>query len=136
MFSHRKNASAVIWLEYGGVKFLFLSNVGQAVEKKLMDYYHITGLEFGGRNIDIAECKIVKMSDHGSEHGAYAPFLDFIKPETAIISVGENGRGLPTLGARSNAQNNVGDSIYRTDELGTVTVTVKDGSYEISKEKK
>ncbi len=131
-----KNASAVIWLEYGGVSFLFLSGVGRAVQTKLMDYYLITGLEFSGRKIDIANCNVLKMSDHGSEEGAYTPFLDFIKPETAIISVGENGRGLPTLAALSNAQNSVGDSLYRTDELGTVTFTVKDGSYEISKEKK
>ena len=131
-----KNASAVIWLEYSGVNFLFLSNVGQAVQTKLMSYYLATGLDFGGRKINITDCNVVKMSDHGSKEGAYAPFLDFIKPESAIISVGENGRGLPTLEALSNAQNAVRDGLYRTDELGTVTFTVKNGSYEISKEKK
>lgn len=130
-----KNASAVIWLECGGVNFMFSGNAGQAVQKKLIDYYNVSGLEFGGRTIDITKCDIVKLSDHGSEAGAYAQFTDLIKPEAAIISVGENGRGNPTLAAIANAQNNVGDRLYRTDELGTITVTVKGGKYEISKEK-
>ncbi len=131
-----KNASAVIWLEYGGVSFLFLSNVGQAVQKKLMDYYLVAGFAFNGREIDITKCNVVKTSDHGSDEGTYTPFLDFIKPESGIISVGENGRGLPTLTALSDMHNSIGDNVYRTDELGTVTFTVKDGSYKISKEKK
>ncbi|MDE6666882.1 MAG: hypothetical protein K2K38_00875 [Clostridia bacterium] len=131
-----KNASAVIWLQYSDVNFLFLGSTGQAVQKKLIDYYNAMHLEFGGRTIDLTKCDIVKMSDHGSTEGAYAPFMDLIKPSTAILSVGENGRGLPTLPSLSNAQNSVGDSLYRTDELGTVTVTVKNGSYEVSKEKK
>lgn len=131
-----KNSSAVIWLEYSGVNFLFLGSTGQAVQKKLIQYYNESGFDYGGRAIDLTKCDIVRLSDHGSADGSYAPFLDLIKPSTAIISVGENERGLPTLAALSNAQNNVGDELYRTDELGTVTVTVKNGRYEISKEKK
>ena len=131
-----KGSSAVIWLEYSGVSFLFLGSTGQTVQKKLINYYSVSGFEFGGRNIDLTKCDIVKMSDHGSTDGSYTPFWDLMKPKAAIISVGENGRGYPTLAALSNAQNSVGDSLYRTDELGTVTITVKDGRYEISKEKK
>ena len=131
-----KNASAVIWLEYSGISFLFLGSTGQAVQTKLINFYNASGFEFGGRKIDLTKCTIVKMSDHGSTDGSYAPFLDLIKPKVAIISVGANGMGLPTLAALSNAQNFVGDNILRTDELGTVTMTVKDGRYETSKEKK
>lgn len=131
-----KNASAVIWLEYDGVSFIFLGSSGQAVQKKLIKYYNESGLEFGGRTIDLTKCDIFKMSDHGSAGGSYAPFTDLIKPHTAILSVGENGMGYPALSALVNAQNNVGNNLYRTDESGTVTVTVNNGRYEISKEKK
>ncbi len=131
-----KNASAVIRLEYEGVSFLFLGSTGQAVQKKLISDYNFADIEIGGHKIDLTDCDVLKMSDHGSTEGAYAPFLDLISPHTAIISVGENGRGCPTLAALANAQNYVGDSLYRTDELGTVTVEVKDGNYEIFKEKK
>ena len=130
-----KNASAVIWLECDGVNFMFLGNTGQAVQKKLINYYNVSGLEFGGRTIDLTKCDILKMSDHGSKEGAFAQFIDLLNPHAAIISVGENGRGNPTLAAIANAQKNVGDELYRTDELGTITVTVKCGNYEISKEK-
>ena len=131
-----KNASAVIWLEYGGVSFLFLGNTGQTVQRKLINYYNASGFEFGGRKIDLTKCTVVKMSEHGSASGSYTPFMDLIQPEAAIISVGENGRGYPALAALSNAQNFVGNGLYRTDELGTVTLTVQNGRYEISKEKK
>ncbi|MDE7082233.1 MAG: hypothetical protein K2O89_00830 [Clostridia bacterium] len=131
-----KNASAVIWLECCGVSFLFLGSTGQAVQQKLIEEYNFAGIDVGGRKIDLTACDVVKMSDHGSTEGAFAPFLDLIKPRTAIISVGDNGNGCPTLAALANAQNVVGNSLYRTDELGTVTIEVKDGNYGIFKEKK
>lgn len=131
-----KNASAVIWLEYGGISFLFLGSTGQAVQKKLVETYNLNGIEMGGRQIDLKSCNVVKLSDHGSETGSYAPLLNLAKPQTAIISVGDNGRGYPHLDALSNAQNVVGRNIFRTDECGNITVTVENGAYGVSKEKK
>lgn len=131
-----KNASAVIWLEYGGVSFLFMGNTGKSVQEKLMDYYNLTGFEFGGSAIDLTDCDIVKISDHGSKEGECAQFMDFISPDAAIISVGENGNGYPSLPAIASVQRSVGNSLYRTDELGTITIEVKDGNYGIFKEKK
>lgn len=131
-----RNASAVIWLEYGGTGILLLSNAGKEVQEKLVNSYSDgIGLDFYGKAVDITNCSIIRVADHGSDDGTYAPLYDLIKPETAIISVGENGRNCPALSAMSDAQNYVKDKLYRTDESGTVTVTVNKGTYEVLKEK-
>lgn len=131
-----RNASAVIWLEYGGISFLFMSNAGKEVQKKLVTAYSDgIGFDFYGQTVDITSCSVIRVADHGSDDGTYAPLYDLIKPETAIISVGENGRGCPSLSALGDAYNYVKDRLYRTDEDGTVTVTVKNGNLEVFKEK-
>lgn len=130
-----KNASAVIWLEYDGVAFMFLGGTSRAVQKKILKNAELGAMEINGRTIDLTSCTVLKLSDHGSAEGAFAPLSDFLSPKAAIISVGENGTGCPSLAALSNAQNAVGSQIYRTDECGTVTITVNGGNYEISKEK-
>lgn len=130
-----KDASAVIWLEYDGVGFMFLGGTSRAVQQKILNNIEIGDVEMGGRKIDLKNCAVLKLSDHGSSEGAFAPLSDFLSPNEAIISVGENGMGYPSLAALANAQNVVGSHVYRTDECGTVTVAVKDGNYELRKEK-
>lgn len=131
-----RNASAVIWIEYGGVGFLLLGGTSRSVQSKILKNLELADIEIGGRVIDIKGCDVLKLSDHGSEEGAYAPLSDYLSPKEAVISVGKNGMGYPSLAALANAQNCVGRNIYRTDECGTVTFIVRDGSYEIVKEKK
>ena len=60
---------------------------------------------------------------HGSRHSTSAAFLEAVSPETAIISCGYNTYGHPadeTLQRLAQA----GVEVYRTDQQGTVTVTV------------
>ena len=130
-----KNASAVFWFECGGVSFLFLGNTGRAVQQKIVKNYTEIGIEMFGKNIDLSSCSVLKVSDNGSADGAYPPLYDLVLPETAIISVGSNGRGCPSLACLGDAQNYVKDKLYRTDLDGTVTVTVSDGKYSVGKEK-
>ncbi|MBD5584666.1 MAG: hypothetical protein HDQ88_06255 [Clostridia bacterium] len=127
-----RNASAVIWLEYAGVGILLLGNAGKEVQERLVNAYSD---DIGLDTVDITNCSIIRVADHGSDDGTFAPLYDLIKPETAIISVGENGRNCPALSAVSDAYAYVKDKLYRTDEDGTVTVTVNKGTYEVLKEK-
>lgn len=130
-----KNASAVMWLEYGQVSFLLLGDALREVQAKLLAAYELGAIGAFGSEIDLQRCSILKLSDHGSSEGAYPPLVGLANPQAAIISVGDNGRGCPTLDALASAQNTVGKNIYRTDECGTVTVTVTGGEFGISKEK-
>lgn len=128
------NASAVIWLEYKGVGILFLSDAGTQTLKKLCT---VPEMEVGaGHTVNLKNCNIVQVANHGGEASVCTMFYDLIKPEAAIISVGENGDGSPSLQVMSDVATHVGDKLYRTDKNGAVTVTVKDGAYVINQEKK
>lgn len=64
--------------------------------------------------------RVLKVGHHGSKYSTSAEFLEIVKPETAVISVGKNNRyghpapeTLERLGSR-------GIKILRTDETGDV----------------
>lgn len=74
-------------------------------------------------NIDV-----LKVGHHGSKVSLNDGIADILKPEIALISVGENNRyGHPSKEVMS-CLDGVNSQIYRTDENGTITVTFrKDG---------
>lgn len=131
-----KEASAVMWIEYGGTSFLLSASVGKKVQNKLIDNYSFNDIYILGNKVDLSSCDVLKLSDHGSSSSAYSKFTDLLDPSTAIISVGENRRGNPDSLAISNIQKHVGEKVFRTDEFGTVIVSVSGGSYKTFKEKK
>lgn len=60
---------------------------------------------------------------HGSKYSSQQDFLSALTPEAAIISVGDNSYGHPTDAAISRLEA-VGAEVYRTDNQGSITVTV------------
>lgn len=74
----------------------------------------------------LPDVEVLLVSHHGSKYGSNSKFLSIIRPETAIISVGDNSNGHPTREAIGRLQR-AGAAVYRTDECGTVTVTAKGG---------
>ena len=74
----------------------------------------------------LPDIEVLLVSHHGSKYGSSSEFLALLRPETAIISVGDNSNGHPTREAIGRLQA-AGAAVYRTDENGTVTVTAKGG---------
>ena len=75
----------------------------------------------------LPDCELLVAGHHGSSSSTCQDLLDAITPELAVISVGYNTYGHPareTLDrlAASNTQ------VYRTDQMGTVTVYAKEVS--------
>ncbi|MBD5632024.1 MAG: MBL fold metallo-hydrolase [Clostridia bacterium] len=131
------DASAVIFLECSGVKFLFLGDISDSAAERLLTSYELLDeFDVGGRSIKIDNLTVLKVANHGSQNSVFAPLYQKTLPQTAVISVGENARGCPSLTAIAAAQAKVGDKLYRTDLNGTITYTAKDGEYTVSKEKK
>ncbi|WP_291426378.1 ComEC/Rec2 family competence protein [Deinococcus sp.] len=78
---------------------------------------------------------VYKSIHHGAANGDHQAWLDVVRPQNVVISVGPNNYGHPTQSALDlYTANKV--HIYRTDQHGTVTFTGKaDGSYKVSTEK-
>lgn len=131
------NASAVVWLDYAGNGFAFLSDAGLQVQKGIADAFLLENNKIfvGGESLNLSKCLALKASNHCAK-GYTQPFLyDLIQPQAAIISVGKNAKSSPSNAEIANLQLYVQDKIYRTDVHGTITVTVNSQEYRISKEK-
>ena len=72
----------------------------------------------------LPDVEVLLVSHHGSKYSSSQAFLESIRPETAIISVGDNTYGHPTPAAMARLTA-VGAALYRTDEEGSVTVRVE-----------
>ena len=73
----------------------------------------------GREELPDIECLIV--GHHGSSFSTSETFLDRVKPEAAVISVGENSYGHPAPETVERLRGR-GVRVYRTDLLGDVTI--------------
>nr|WP_303652836.1 ComEC/Rec2 family competence protein [Paludisphaera mucosa] len=75
----------------------------------------------------LRDCSVLKLAHHGSHNGTDAPWLDMLKPELAVVSLGAgNSYGHPhseTLELLKRDR----IPLVRTDEWGTISL-VSDGS--------
>lgn len=100
--------SAVIMLTYGDNKFLFMGDAGEPSEEQI--------------TADVS-ADVLKVGHHGSNTATSQSFLNKVKPKYAVIEVGKgNSYGHPTANTLSKLQN-IGATIYRTDNDGTIIFT-------------
>jgi competence protein ComEC len=110
--SDPNEASVVVMLKYGEVKFLFTGDAEHAEEEWLVAAY--------GERL---RATVLKVAHHGSKTSSTQPFLDAVRPAVALVSVGVGNRyGHPSpqvmdaLFAR-------GALTLRTDLLGNVVLS-------------
>lgn len=97
----------------GDFHMLVTGDMNQVVEERLVQKVHLP------------HCNVLVAGHHGSGTSTGETLLNAITPETAVISVGENnpyGHPAPETLDRL-AQRGV--DVYRTDQLGAVTIQVK-----------
>lgn len=103
------NCSIVIKMDFNNVSYLFTGDADESVESS-RKWPHID---------------VLKVGHHGSNTSSSKKFLEQIKPEVALISVGQgNTYGHPTQ-ATLKRLSNIGAKIYRTDENGTILLIEK-----------
>ncbi len=116
------NSSVVMRLEYGDVAFMFTGDVESEGESEITSY-------FGPNEL---KSQIIKMPHHGSNTSSSDEFVDWVNPDVAIISVGENNSyGLPHDEV-IQAYEDRGTKIYRTDKHGTIIVTTDGDTWEVN----
>ena len=102
--------SVVLLLLEDNKKILLSGDAGDQAEKEL--------LELGG----LPDIDILKVGHHGSKYASGIEFLQVIRPELAIISVGAKNRyGHPTSETLDRLRR-IGAEIKRTDSEGTIVL--------------
>lgn len=97
----------------GDFHMLVTGDMNQMVEERLV------------RTVPLPLCQVLVAGHHGSGTSSGETLLNTVAPETAVISVGErNPYGHPAPETLDRLADR-GVDIYRTDQLGTVTIQVK-----------
>lgn len=105
--------SIVLYLLEGGLKILLTADSGDQAEKEL--------LKLGG----LPDIDILKVGHHGSKYASTAKYLETIKPELSIISVGVKNRyGHPTAETLARLEQ-AGSKVRRTDLEGTIVIPLQ-----------
>ncbi len=108
--------SMVLHLQYKTFDMLFTGDVEGIGEERLMEHPRL------------ADCDVLKVSHHGSKNSTMEAFLEVVRPEIALISVGaENSYGHPHEETIMRLKD-VGSQIYRTDIYGAIMLET-DGEF-------
>jgi len=105
--SEENEQSLVLGFHFAKRDFLIMGDAPKSIEKNIM-------AEFS--NIP---CDILKIGHHGSDTSTSYSFIEYLRPETAIISVGRNSYGHPSDKVLT-ILNKAGVKIRRTDKEGTI----------------
>lgn len=102
--------SVIIRMTHGKNCFLFTGDAEEPTEHTLVQ----KGLK---------PCGILKVAHHGSNHSSTSEFLNAVKPEIALISLGVDNRyGHPGEETMKRLER-TGAKIYRTDTQGTIKLS-------------
>jgi competence protein ComEC len=104
------SGSIVSRLVFGRTRFIFMGDLEQAGEKEL---------ESGG--IDLS-ADVLKVAHHGSDTASTEDFLEAVRPDIAVISVGSKNKFGHPSERIINRLERLGIRILRTDQRGTVSL--------------
>ncbi len=110
-------------ITYGAVSTLLAADLGKDGEARLLAHRE-----------DIRS-QILKVGHHGSESSSSNEFLDAVRPEVGLISVGKgNSYGHPHRQALQRLEGRK-VAIYRTDQNGTIQVRIDGRGYTVTPER-
>jgi len=105
----QNDVSVVLLISHDNVDFLFTGDIGSAIEATVV-----------ARGTPVV-AEVLKVGHHGSKFSSSSSFLSAVGPDEAIILVGNNPYGHPTIETMDRLLA-AGARIYRTDQNGTVLV--------------
>ena len=98
----------------GDFDVLITGDMAGSTERQLIDAY------------DLPDIELLVVSHHGSKNSSDPAFLKAVRPEIAVICVGDNSYGHPTEEAMRRLLA-AGAELYRTDTQGNILITVHGG---------
>lgn len=126
-------SSAVLFIGYGGVNILLGGDIGAEREDKLWNEYALMEgiFDSAGYSVRLEDTDILKVSHHGSAGSSSEKWLSLLSPSTAILSCGRGNIYSHPAAEAISRLTGCGAEIYRTDELGDIVISIKDGNYTI-----
>ena len=116
-YNNENDNSSVIYLLINKYKFLFMGDASAEREKDILSKYNLNNIDF------------IKVGHHGSNTSSSEYFINNIKPQFSIISVGKNNKyGHPKKEVLDTLKNS---KIYRTDLNGSIKVKINKNTYKI-----
>ena len=113
------NTSIVVKLIYDKNSFLFAADAEYEVEQILLD------------NKTDVNADILKVGHQGASDSSSLKFLQKVKPQIAIISVGENNKfGHPSLRVIRRLEK-LGAKVFRSDQNGDIKIIADGKNYQI-----
>jgi beta-lactamase superfamily II metal-dependent hydrolase len=113
--------SAVVRLEYGKHSFLLTGDAGKSTETELIQ---------SGATL---ESTVLLVGHHGSDYSTSVEFLQKVKPQFAVIQVGENNYGHPSANVLKHLDDRKSE-IFRNDRDGTVIFSTDGTTMQIKKQ--
>lgn len=115
--------SAVLELTHGQKKFLLTGDAETPAEKDMLAAGVVEAVD------------VLKVSHHGANEASTSDYLTAVKPQYAVISVGEGNRyNHPTASALERLKAS-GAKILRTDEHGSIVFTSNGKSIAVEEER-
>lgn len=108
------NNSLVLKLTFKSFSILFTGDIESIAENEIL------------REKINVKCNILKVAHHGSDTSSIIEFLEKANPQYALIGVGKNNKFKHPSISTINKLKNKKIKIYRTDEMGEITI-VTDG---------
>ena len=112
---NEKNNNAIVFkFLWKNISILFTGDIEEKAENKILSLY--------SDNLGELKSTILKVAHHGSKTSTTKPFLEAVKPQIALIGVGEdNNFGHPNSGVIERLES-IGCEIYRTDKYGEISI--------------
>ena len=106
--TNKNDRSLVLYGQFFRTRFLFMSNLTEEDEVKLMQLY------------PKLKTDVLKVGQHGAQNSSHSKFLQQIEPAVALISVGKNNQSKSPNQEMIERLNRLNAKIYRTDERGAI----------------
>lgn len=113
IYEGENDTSIVVRIVYGDTSFLFAADTEEEAENDMVA---------SGMNL---ASTFLKVGYHGSQTSSTSAFLQKVKPQYAVVSVGLNSTGKPASEALNRLED-LGTVVYRTDKKGNI-VCFSDG---------
>lgn len=120
-FADPNNYSPILIFNYLNKKVMFTGDIEAKAERDFLENVYETQ-----EDLSIFDVDVLHVAHHGSKGSTTEDFLNLVKPEYAIIPVGENSYGHPTKEAISRIVESGANEkcIYRTDINGNILLGI------------